>query len=111
MVTDFSLLMVFGAVVAATLVIVLRWQHDFPRGPVPIIRRPFDNQAHTLTMVGADGRLNPLKYEIFPNYLAALERQRALSRTGRPCVVTHTDSGEVRVDFATMFGPFGRIYY
>lgn len=111
MVTDFSLLIAIGVVAAATLTVALRWQREIPRGPAPIIRRPFDNQAHTLTMVGSDGRLNPLQYEIFPNYLSAVAHQRKLARQGRACVVTHTESGEVRMDFATMFGPFGRIYY
>jgi|AGTN01.3.fsa_nt_gi hypothetical protein len=111
MVTEFSLLVAGGAVAAASVAMVLRWQHDFPRGPAPIVPRPFDDQPHTLTMVGPDGRLNPLHYETFPDYRAALARQHKLARLGRASVVTHVESGEVRVDVAGMLGPFGRIYY
>ncbi|MCR6629242.1 MAG: hypothetical protein NVV74_03855 [Magnetospirillum sp.] len=111
MVPGLSLLIVIAIVAVALWAIALRWQHDFPRGPVPVLRRPYDNQNHTLTLVGKDGRPNPAQYEVFPNYASALVRQRGLSRTGQASVITHTDSGEVRMDFATMFGPFGRIYY
>lgn len=111
MVTEFSLLVAGGAVAAASIAMALRWQHDFPRGPAPIVPRPFDDQPHTLTMVGPDGRLNPLRYETFPTYRTALAHQHKLARKGQACVVTHADSGEVRVDIAGMLGPFGRIYY
>lgn len=109
--TGLSLYIVVGILAAASLLVALRWEHDFPRGPMPIIRRPFDNQRHTLTLMGQDGRPNPLRYEIFPTYFAALSHQRRLTSRGQASIITHTESGEVRVDFATMFGPFGRIYY
>lgn len=107
---DFSLLAYF-LVWAAALAVALRWRHEIPRAPAPVHRRAIDVQHHTVTLVGRDGRPNPARYECFPNYAAALAHQRKLARTGQASVVTHTDSGEVRIDFATMLGPFGRIYY
>lgn len=107
---DFSLL-AYGVVIAASLAVALRWRHEIPRAAMPLVRRPIDGQSHTVTLVGADGRVNPAQYELFPNYPAALAHQRRLARRGQACVVTHTDSGEVRIDFATVLGPFGRIYY
>lgn len=111
MVTEYNLLVAVGAIVVASLSMASRWNRDFPRGPAPFLRRPYDNQRHILTMVGADGRINPMRYEVFPTYPAALAHQRRLARKGQACVVTHEDSGEVRLDLATMLGPFGRIYY
>lgn len=108
--TDFTLL-AYGVVWAASIAVVARWHRDVPRAAVPLLRRAIDSQRHTLTLVGADGRLNPTRYESFPNYPQALTHQRRLARSGQASVVTHTDSGEVRIDFATMLGPFGRIYY
>lgn len=96
---------------AAVLAVAVRWRHDIPRTATPLVRRAIDGQRHTLTLVGEDGRINPAKYETFANYPAALAQQRRLARLGRASVVTHTDSGEVRIDYPTMLGPFGRIYY
>lgn len=96
---------------AAALAVALRWRHDIPRAAVPIHRRAIDGQRHTVTLVGRDGRPNPARYESFPNYPLALAFQRKLALGGQASVVTHTDSGEVRIDFATVLGPFGRIYY
>ena len=111
MVADFSLLIPLGVVALATLSVALRWQRDIPRKPAPVVRRPTDDQPHTLTPVGQGGRANPLAAEIFPTYAAALARQRRLTRDGQASVVAHRDSGEVRVDHATLLGPFGRITY
>lgn len=107
---DVSLL-AYGVMLAASLAVALRWRHDIPRAPTPITPRAIDNQPHTLTRVGADGRVNPAQYENFPNYPSALAQQRRLARTGQASVVAHSDSGEIRIDYATLFGPFGRIYY
>lgn len=107
---DFSLL-AYVVVWAAGMAVVARWHREIPRAAQPLVRRSIDGQMHTVTLVSADGRVNPAQYELFPNYPAALAHQRKLARTGRACVVTHTDSGEVRIDYATMLGPFGRIYY
>lgn len=107
---DFSLL-AYAVILAASLAVALRWRHEIPRASTPPVRRRIDAQAHTLTLVGADGRLNPARYHSFPNYPAALAHQRKLARLGQASVVTHTDSGEIRIDYPTMLGPFGRIYY
>lgn len=107
---DFSLV-AYGVVLAASIAVILRWRHEIPRAAVPPVRRRIDGERHTLTLVGADGRLNPTRYQSFSDYPAALAHQRRLSRLGQASVVTHTDSGEVRIDYPTMLGPFGRIYY
>ena len=96
-------------VVAMTLIAC--WHRDIPRRAVPPTRRRIDSDRHTLTLVGADGRVNPARYQIFADYPAALTHQRRLIRLGQASVVTHTDSGEVRNDYPSMLGPFGRIYY
>lgn len=109
--TEFSYLIAFAVIAASMVSVVLRWHHAIPRAPMPIIRRPYDNQPHTLTLVNSEGRANPLSYRVFPSYGAALKTQRRLAGEGQASVVAHADSGEVRVDFATLFGPFGRLYY
>lgn len=109
--TEFSQFIAFVVIAASMVAVVLRWHHAIPRAPMPVIRRPYDNQPHGLTLVGAEGRPNPMSYRVFPTYGAALVHQRRLARQGQASVVAHVDSGEVRVDFATMFGPFGRLYY
>lgn len=108
--TDFTLL-AYGVVWAASIAVLARWHREIPRTAAPLLRRAIDSQRHTVTLVGRDGRTNPARYECFPTYAAALAYQRKLARGGQACVVTHTDSGEVRIDFATVLGPFGRIYY
>lgn len=107
---DFTLL-AYAVVWFSLVALVASWHHHVPRAAVPIVRRRIDNQRHTLTLVGADGRVNPARYESFPDYPAALTQQRRLARLGQASIVTHTDSGEVRIDYPTMLGPFGRIYY
>lgn len=104
-------LVAYGAVLAASLAVALRWRHEVPRRATPVVPRAIDSQPHTLTLIGSDGRPNPARYENFPNYPAALACQRRLVRGGKASVVTHSDSGEIRIDYPTMFGPFGRIYY
>ncbi|NFV80334.1 hypothetical protein [Magnetospirillum aberrantis] len=107
---DFTLL-AYAVIVAASVAIALRWRHDIPRAAVPLVRRRIDFEHHTLNLVSEDGRVNPGGYQVFPNYSSALAYQRKLARLGQASVVTHTESGEVRIDFPTMLGPFGRIYY
>lgn len=107
---DFTLL-AYGIILAASVAVALRWRHEIPRAAMPLVRRRIDFEAHTLTLVSEDGRVNPAGYHSFPNYPAALAHQRKLARLGQASVVTHTESGEVRIDFPTMLGPFGRIYY
>lgn len=104
-------LLAYAVVWVASVAVVARWHREIPRPAVSLVARRIDSQRHTLTLVGADGRVNPLRYETFPNYRLALAHQRRLSRMGQASVVAHTDSGEVRIDYATMLGPFGRIYY
>lgn len=111
MTAEANLLIVLGAVALATLSVAVRWHHAEPRRPAPIRRSAVDAQPHTLTPLGRDGRANPMAAESFANYGAALDRQRQLARQGRASVVAHRDSGEVRVDHATLLGPFGRITY
>lgn len=70
---------------------------------------PMDAEPHTLTVLGRDGRPNPLHYERLPTYAAALARQRDLARQGRASVIAHAESGQVRLDIAAWLGPYGRI--
>lgn len=71
--------------------------------------QPMDTEPHTLTVLGPDGRPNPLQYERLPTYAAALARQRDLARHGRASIIAHADSGQVRLDLAAWLGPYGRI--
>lgn len=105
-ITPFAFLMVVAMVGLAALAAALRWREPLRRPQTVTGRRPIDGEPHTLTFLGADGRPNPLRYEIFPDYPAALTRQRELFRNGEASVVIHAESGEVRIDVANMFGPF-----
>ncbi|HTH17928.1 MAG TPA: hypothetical protein VL974_14820 [Magnetospirillum sp.] len=104
-------MMVVSAVVGVAAWTLTLWllRENAPT-PVPMpLPRPQDREPHTLTHLGADGRPNPAHYERFPTYQAALLRQRELTRRGRDSIITHSDSGEVRVDLSVWFGPFGRM--
>lgn len=83
------------------------------REPRPVAaappQQPMDDEPHTLTMLGANGRPNPLRYERLPTYAAALARQRDLARQGHASVIAHAESGQVRLDLAAWLGPYGRI--
>lgn len=81
-----------------------RWGRPLP---VPVeAPRPIDREPHTLIMLSAEGRPNPLAYENHPDYASALKRQAELRRIGRDSVLTHTESGEVRLDLAAILGPY-----
>lgn len=110
-VTPFAFLMVSAMVGIAALAAGLRWRKPVNQAqPMPAPRR-IDRDPHTLTYLGADGRPNPMRYESFADYPSALARQREQARHGRPAIVTHADTGEVRVDPYEMFGPFRRISF
>lgn len=106
---SFGVLCVFASILLAYLV----GMHARPRAAVAPPPRetmhPFDGEPHTLMMIAASGRPNPLAYENFPNYPAALTRQRELLKCGRDCVVTHSDSGAVRVDVSLVLSPYQKI--
>ncbi|MBX9635688.1 MAG: hypothetical protein K2X44_11965, partial [Magnetospirillum sp.] len=104
-----SFLLVMGFVGAAVWSMALWWDRAPVAEPLLLVPGPGDSEPHTLTLLGPDGRPNPLHYESFPNYLAALTRQRELSRRGHDSVVSHAGSGAIRVDLAAWLGPYGRI--
>lgn len=110
-VTPFAFLMVSATVGLAALAACLRWREPANRPQPAPAPRPIDRDRHTLTYLGANGRPNPLRYEIFADYPSALDRQREQARRGKPAVVTHADSGEVRIDPDAVFGPFHRISF
>lgn len=103
-----SLLLVVCFVAAAWS--TTRWWNRMPAAePLLIVQVPGDTEPHTLTMVGANGRPNPLHYERFPNYPTALARQRELASCGRASVVSHAETGAIRIDLAAWLGPYARI--
>lgn len=104
-----SVLLVGCVVGAAVWVAAAWWDRGPVTEPLPSVPSPSDSEPHTLTLLGPDGRPNPLSYETFPNYAAALTRQRELSRRGRDSVVSHAESGRIRVDLAAWLGAYGRI--
>lgn len=82
-----------------------------PPRPTPqrILLSPLDGDPHTLTALGPNGRPNPLHYERAPDYRAALARQQELARHGITTIITHSETGQVRIDWSTWLGPYGRI--
>lgn len=108
---DANVLIVLAAWMLAILSMAARWDQAFPRLAQPLRTSPLDKQPHMLTPLGHNGAPNPMAAECFADYGAALARQRQLARQGRAAVVAHRDSGEVRVDHATLLGPFGRITF
>lgn len=109
--TDANVLIVLGAWMLAILSMAARWDQAFPRLTRPLRVSPLDRHPHVLTPLGRNGTANPMAAECFADYHSALARQRHLARQGQAAVVTHRDSGEVRVDHATLLGPFGRITF
>ncbi|MGE5476606.1 MAG: hypothetical protein ACM3Q1_08140 [Bacteroidales bacterium] len=109
----------FGMALATAIVGIAAWTLTLwwltDTRPLPtaanaaMARDPMDDEPHTLTLLGPDGRPNPLHYERLPTYAAALSRQRELTRRGHASVITHADSGRVRLDLSAWFGPYGRI--
>ncbi|HLO77992.1 MAG TPA: hypothetical protein VK196_16175 [Magnetospirillum sp.] len=107
-----------GMVVATAIIgvaawtLTLWWLREPQRSPTPTLlpARPMDGEPHTLTVLGSSGRPNPLQYERLPTYAAALTRQRELARLGKACIITHSESGEVRIDLSAWLGPYGRLY-
>lgn len=95
---------------AAAWSLTLWWLREPPPlAPPAPPRLPMDREPHTLTVLGRDGRPNPLHYERLPDYPSAQARQRDLARQGKACVIAHADSGQVRLDLSAWFGPYGRI--
>ncbi len=99
-----------GIIFLAVWLVIVRWDHLPTPRPAPMVTHgPLDRDPHTVTLMGQNGRPNPSDYEWFPNYRAALLRQRELIRKGLDCIVTHAASGAVRVDIGQMLCPYHRI--
>jgi len=103
-----SMLLLVSVVGVAAFSATAWWDRIPVLQPV-VVPGPNDQEPHTLTLVGPDGRPNPMSYERFADYPAALARQRELARKGTNSVVFHAESGEVRIDLAAWLGPYGRI--
>jgi hypothetical protein len=107
-----SVLLVGCFVGAAAWSAALWWDRMPVAKPLAlVVPGPADAEPHMLTLLGPDGRPNPLHYENFPNYPTALLRQRELFRKGSASVICHAESGELRVDLAAWLGPYGRISF
>lgn len=106
----FSMVVVTAIVGVTAWTLTLWWLRE-PQRPTtpPALVFPMDREPHTLTVLGPDGRPNPLHYERLPNYAAAQTRQRELARTGRSSIIAHAESGEVRLDLSAWLGPYCRI--
>lgn len=104
------MVVVTAIVGVAAWTLTLWWLRDPPPSTHdPVAPRPMDREPHTITVLGCNGRPNPLQYERLPTYAAARTRQRELARQGKACVIAHADSGEVRIDLSAWFGPYGRL--
>ncbi|MCR6633099.1 MAG: hypothetical protein NVV74_25345 [Magnetospirillum sp.] len=107
-----GMVLVYAVMGVAAWTLTVWWLGEPRARPAPrVAARPTDAEPHTLTLLGPSGRPNPLRYERFPCYAAALARQRELARQGRASVVVHADSGEVRLDMAGLLEPYGRISF
>lgn len=93
----------------AAWTLTLWWLRETWPVVVALPPQPMDCEPHTVTVLGANGRPNPLHYERLPTYAAALARQRDLARHGHASIIAHADSGQVRLDLAAWLGPCGRI--
>ncbi|MGE5547703.1 MAG: hypothetical protein ACM33T_12450 [Solirubrobacterales bacterium] len=108
----FGFLVAAGSVAAAALSAAVRWRHQFgPPIEPPAVQSDCDGEPHSLVWLGAEGRPNPLHTEVFPDYPAALVRQRELGRLGQASVVRHVATGQVRIDIGTIFGAYSRIRF
>jgi len=85
------------------------WWDRIPVARPLVVPGPNDHEPHTLTLIGPDGRPNPMSYERFADYPQALSRQQELARKGFNSVVFHAETGEIRIDLAAWLGPYGRI--
>lgn len=97
---------VFGL---SALIVTLWWLREPQPAPIRQPQCAMDAEPHTVIMLAPSGRPNPSQYERLPTYAAALARQRDLARQGRGSVITHADSGQVRLDLASWLGLYGRI--
>lgn len=105
-----SMMVVTAIVGVAAWSLTLWWLREPQRAAAPPVAiRPMDREPHTVTVLGPDGRPNPLHYERLPTYAAAQTRQRELARSGRASVIAHAESGEIRIDLSAWLGPYGRI--
>lgn len=104
---DMMLVSAVAGVAAWTL--TLWWLREPQPVPQPPPQLPMDREPHTITMLGPDGRPNPLRYERLPTYAAALTRQRELSRQGHACIIAHADTGQIRLDLSAWLGPYARM--
>lgn len=105
----FGMALATAVIGVAAWTLTLWWLRD-PAPPAAVQPRcPIDTEPHTVTVLGPDGRPNPLRYERVPTYAAALARQRDLARQGQACIIAHADSGQVRIDLSAWLGPYGRI--
>lgn len=99
-----------GIIGLAAWTLTLWWLRDPQQAAArPPARHPMDHEPHTLTVLGRDGRLNPLQYERLPSYAAAQARQRELAHQGKASVIAHAESGQIRMDLAAWLGPYARI--
>lgn len=104
----FSMMLVTAVIGAAAWSLTLWWLRE-PQTAPPPPSGPLDADPHTVTVLGPDGRPNPLHYERVPTYAAALAYQRELDRQGHASIIAHADSGQVRVDWSAWLGPYGRV--
>lgn len=105
--------MTFGLVGLAGVAVLLHLE-DASAAPANRLARrprPIDAEPHTLTMLGRNGRPNPAAYELHPDLDAALARQRELARKGRDCLISHTATGELRIDLNDVLGPWRGIRF
>lgn len=103
----FSMMVVTAVAGAAAWSLTLWWLREPQPAPPP--SGPLDADPHIVTVLGPGGHPNPLKYERVPTYAAALARQRELDRHGHASIITHADSGQVRMDWSIWLGPYHRI--
>lgn len=104
-----GMMLVSAVAGAAAWTVTLWWLREPQPAPSPPLLSPMDGEPHTITMLGPDGRPNPLRYERLPNYPAALARQRELSRRGVNSIIAHAESGQIRMDIAAWLGPYARL--
>ena len=106
--SSFSMLLVVSIVGVAAFTATAWWDRIPVLQPV-VVPSPRDHEPHFLTMMGPDGRPNPMSYERFTDYPGALKRQRELARKGTDSLVFHAETGEMRIDLAAWLGPYGRM--
>lgn len=105
----FGMMLVTVVLGVAAWSLTLWWLREPQPATAPPPLLPMDAEPHTVTVLGPDGRPNPLHYERLPSYAAALSRQRELARVGHPSIIAHAESGQLRFDLSAWLGPYGRI--